>query len=62
MNSPHRRKPLIKLFNITNNIYNFNTNGSETEEGDSLSKQACWQVITWSCKPSEARDSRHVGT
>ena len=57
-------KALIKLLNFTNSVYNFNNNGSETKKSGIKTTywggKGCWQVITWSCKPCEARHSTHV--
>ena len=58
------RKTLINLLNLTNSVSNFNNIGSETEKSGIKSTyrggKACWQVIMWSWKPNEARNSRHV--
>ena len=65
MNSRYWGK-LIKLLNYTNSVYNLNNNGSEIEKSALKTTyyggKACWQVIRWSPKPYEARDSRHVDT
>ena len=64
MNSRYWGKALIKLLNLTNSVYNVNNNGSETEKSGIKTTywggQACWQVITWSRKSCEERNSKHV--
>ena len=64
MNSRYWGTTLIKLLNLTNSVYNFNNNGSETGKNAMKTAywrgKACWQVIVWPYKPCEARDSRHV--
>ena len=54
MNSRYWAKTLIALLNLTNSVYNFKNNGSETEKSDFKTTywvgKAGWQVITWSRK------------
>ena len=47
-------------------MYNFNNNGSEIEKSGIKTTywggKTCWQVITWSHKPCEAKNSNQVDT
>ena len=50
MNSRYWGRTVIKFLNLTNSVYNFNNNGSETEKSGIKTTywegKACWQVIT----------------
>ena len=54
MNSRYWAKTLIALLKLTNSVYNFKNNGSETEKNDIKTTywggKAGWQVIMWSRK------------
>ena len=63
MNSRYLEKN--KLLNLPNSVYNFNSNGNETEKSGIKTTywggKACWQVITWSHKSCETKEN-HVDT
>lgn len=53
-----------KISNLTSSVYNINNNDSETEKSGTKTtyeaNNAYWQVIEWSHKPREARNSIHI--
>ena len=63
MNSHYWGKTLIKLLHRTNSVEYFNSNDSKIEKmRQNYFAFGMLLVITWSRKPCEARDSRHVRT